>query len=106
MRMRVAAHAVESIMSSLQHPDVPARPVTERIASRGNRRPLYQREPWLAVLLASLVLMSIAIFLPHELRRFAIYIGLGVGAIGVILLMIHKPDPAEDPLWQEHQRDQ
>jgi hypothetical protein len=100
------AHAVETLMSSLQHPDAPTRSFTDRMTSPARRRPLYRREPWLAVLLVSRRLTSIAVFLPHELRRFAVYLGLGIGAIGVILLIIHKPDPAEDPLWQEHQRDQ
>ena len=92
-------------MSSLQHPDVPTRSATTRSPSPSGRRPLYQREPWLAVLLAAFVLMTVAVFLPPDVRRLAVYVGLGVGAIGVILLMIHKPDPAEEAAWREHQRD-
>jgi hypothetical protein len=42
------------------------------------------------VLLVSLAIMAITMFVPHEHRRYVAYLGLGVGAIGVGLLMIHK----------------
>ena len=88
-------------MSSAQRPAAveQSRAVT-RIPT--GSRPLYRREPWLAVLLASLILTATAVFLPDGIRRLVLYVGLGLGMIGVVLLMLHKPDPVEDAAWRDH----
>ena len=91
-------------MSSTQRPAVVEQSrAGTRIPTGG--RPLYRREPWLAVLLASLVITSMALFLPDGVRRLVLYVGLALGLIGVVLLMLHKPDPAEEAAWRDHTRD-
>jgi hypothetical protein len=87
-------------------PPPPTRPAARQPAAAPTpvRKPFYRREPWLAVLLVSAMIMVAVVFLPQETRRFGTYLGLGIGAIGVILLMMHKADPAEEARWREYRR--
>jgi hypothetical protein len=95
--------------SPKKEPSAPL-PAAERPAARERsalpltRRPLYRREPWLAAMMLSFVLMSTLLFLPQELRPFIMYPGLAIGAIGVFLLIMHKPDPADEARWREYRR--
>ena len=84
-------------MSASQHP---ARPSSSEPARP--RQPLYRREPWLAILLLGLIIMAVTIALPEDTRRYGIYAGLVVGAVGVVALLMHRPDPAEEARWREY----
>ena len=81
----------------------PARPSSSDPA-RAARQPLYRREPWLAILLLGLIIMAVTIALPEDARRYGIYAGLVVGAAGVVSLLMHRPDPAEEARWREYRR--
>jgi hypothetical protein len=93
--------AQEPASTTLQEP---ASTTVLEPASPTARRPLFRREPWLALLLLAFVLMATVMLLPEEVRRFGTYLGLGIGAIGVIFLIIHKPDPADEARWREYRR--
>ena len=80
------------------------RPPKPSVRSASARRPLYRREPWLAALLASLLIMVASVFLPTELQAIARYVGFALGALGIVLLVMHKPDPDEEARWREYQR--
>ena len=80
----------------VDHPATPAAGI--------GRRPLHRREPWLGALLVSLLIMATSIFLPSGIQRIATYLGLAVGAVGIVLLILHKPDADEEALWREYQR--
>jgi len=85
-------------------PTVADRPAEPETPPSVARRPLYRREPWLGVLLASVIVTTLAMLVPLEARRIGVVAGLVIGAIGVILLVIHKPDPDEEAHWREYQR--
>ncbi|HEU4629113.1 MAG TPA: hypothetical protein VFS08_05185 [Gemmatimonadaceae bacterium] len=67
-------------------------------------RPLYRREPWLAILLAALVVGALSFFLPPDARRVGVIVAAVLGVIGLGLLMIHRPDPAAEAEWRRMQR--
>ena len=88
---------------------VDAAPVADRqptpaAESATVRQPLYRREPWLAALLASLLIVATSLFVPQEIQQIARYLGFAVGALGIVLLIIHKPDANEEARWREYQR--
>jgi hypothetical protein len=101
-------HRVDEPQHAKEKPDsaptVADRPAERKTPSGSARRPLYRREPWLGVLLASFMITALAAFVSPEARRIVVLVGLVVGAIGVILLMIHKPDPVEEAHWREYRR--
>ena len=86
-------------MSANEHP---ARPSSSEPARPA--RQLYRREPWLGILLLGLIIVAVSVALPEDVRRYGIYAGLAVGAAGVVSLLMHRPDPAEDARWREYRR--
>lgn len=77
----------------------PARPRTPA-------RPLHRREPWLAVLLAALALALLAYVVPPRAQRPVLVVAGAVGAAGLVLLVRHRPDAAEEAEVRAFQRPQ
>ena len=69
-----------------------------------SRAPLRRREPWLVMLAVGFVIVLTAAIVPHDSRRYIALAGIAAGAIGLALLMFHKPDPAEEARWREYRR--
>jgi len=70
-------------------------------AAGAARRPLYRREPWLAALMVAMLIGILALVLPGDARRVAALAAVGVGVAGVLLLLVHRPDPAADDAWKQ-----
>ena len=65
------------------------------------RLPLYRREPWLAVLLVAFIIMIVSLLLPVEHRRWPVIVSGVLGAGGLVLLILHRPEPHGERHWRE-----